>query len=343
MLFKGRQAESFARRPSGDVWAVLVFSEDEGLAADAVQSVLSAWAGKAQLDVTLLDDDAIRKEPALLFDTLDAMSLLGDPRAVKVRTSGDKIAALLAEVIATGDAAPGRFAARLVIEAGSLASKSKLRAAAESAARTACLQLFTEDAAGIGERVKAALLAEGASIEDEALGVFLGDLPGNRGIANAEIAKLALYARGLGRPVSPSDIEELTATGIRQDLGGVILSALEGRPADAHRALDRLTETGTSPISVLRALQMETLRMLAAHDKIASGDANPGRSLRPPVWPTEWSAFRTRLSAWPPKRLMRILERIHDAERQAKTAGAAAEPTVRVLINDLARTAEAAR
>lgn len=343
MLLKGRQAESFARRPSGEVWAVLAFSEDEGLAADAAQAVLTAWAGKAQLDVTVLDDDAIRKEPSLLFDALEAMSLLGDPRAVRVRTSGDKIAALLGEAIAAGDKAPDRFAAKLVIEAGSLAAKSKLRTAAEAADRTACLQLFAEEAGDVGERVKAALLAEGATIVEDALAFFLGDLPGNRGIANAEIEKLALYSRGLGRPVSLADIQDLTATAIRQDMGAVILSALEGRPADAHRALDRLTETGTSPISILRSLQMETQRMIAAHEKMASGDANPGRGLRPPVWPNEWPAFRARLGTWPPKRLLRILERIHDAERQAKLAGPSAEPVVRVLINDLARTAEAAR
>jgi DNA polymerase-3 subunit delta len=40
---------------------------------------------------------------------------------------------------------------------------------------------------------------------------------------------------------------------------------------------------------------------------------------------------------------MRIMERIHDAERQAKTAGQTAEPIVRLLINDLARVAEGAR
>ena len=45
MLLKGRQAESFARRPSGDVWAVLAFSEDEGLVSDASHALLTAWAG----------------------------------------------------------------------------------------------------------------------------------------------------------------------------------------------------------------------------------------------------------------------------------------------------------
>lgn len=343
MLFKGRQAESFARRPGDEYWAVLAFSDDEGLAADAALAALSAWGGKIPLDVTVLEDEAIRKDPSLLFDALEAVSLLGDPRAVRVRTGGDKIAALLIEAIEAGDAAPGRYAAKLVIETGSLAAKSKLRAAAERATRTACLQLFSEEAGDIGERVRAALLAEGAVIEDDALEIFCADLPGHRAIANSEIAKLALYARGLGRAVNGEDIRALTAASLRQDIGGVLAAALDGRPADAHRALDRLNEVGTSPISVLRSLQMETLRMLSAHEKVAAGDANPGRGLRPPVWPNEWPAFRKRMNIWTPKRLMRIMERIHDAERQAKTAGPTAEPIVRLLINDLARVSEAAR
>ena len=333
MLLKGKQAETFARRPGDDIWAVLAFSDDEGLASDAAQAVLSAWGGKGGLGVTVLDDDAIRK----------AVSLLGDKGGVRVRTGGDNISALLIEAIEAGDAAPGRYAAKLVIETGSLAAKSKLRGAAEKAKRTACLQLFAEEAGDIGYRVRAALMAEGAVIDDAALKVFCADLPGHRAIANSEIEKLALYARGLGRSVSAEDVRALTATTLRQDMSGVLIAALEGRTAEAHTALDRLNEAGTSPISILRSLQMETLRMLSAHEKVAAGDANAGRSLRPPVWENDWPAFRKRMNTWTPRRLMRIMGRIHDAERQAKTAGQTAEPIVRLLINDLARVAEGAR
>ncbi|OYW87920.1 MAG: hypothetical protein B7Z22_03495, partial [Hyphomonas sp. 32-62-5] len=99
----------------------------------------------------------------------------------------------------------------------------------------------------------------------------------------------------------------------------------------------------TSGISILRSLQMEVLRMLSAHEKIAGGDGNPGKYLRPPIWPNEWPAFRARLGKWPARRLMRVMERIHDAERQTKLAGATGDPVIRLLINDLARAAENVR
>ena len=344
MLLKGTQATSFSRKPKPEIWAVVLFGEDDGLANDAARTLLKAWTPKnATLDVTVLDDDAVKKDPGLLFDALEAVSLLGDPRAIRLRSSGDKIAALLAEAFKAGDETPGRYAAKLVIEAGALPSKSKLRKAALDARTTAALQLFADEAEDIEQQVKAALLEMGAAIDADALSAFVGDLPGHRAIANAEIEKLALYARGLGRNVSVGDIRSLSATDIEHDLSTAIRATLDGDLAIAHAALDRLAVAGTGGISILRALQRETLRMLDAHEKIDAGIANPSMKLRPPVWNTEWPAFKKRLGKWPTKRLMRVMERIYDAERTAKLGGTVADVSVRMLMNDLARAAEMAR
>lgn len=336
MLLKGRQAITFSRRPDPAIWAVLAFGEDDGLASDASVSLIKAWTPKlGEMEVSVLDDDAIKKDPSLLFDNLEAVSLLGEPRVIRVRTNGDKIATLLAEAIAEGDKIENRYAARLVIEAGSLASKSKLRAAATAAKRTAGLQLFADEASDIEDRVKTALLDVGATIEPTALAAFTGDLPGHRGIANSEIEKLALYARGLGRDVMLKDIRALSATDIDHDLSAAIRATLSGDLVAANTALQRLDIAGTSAISILRALQSETLRMLDAHKRMAAGEGSPGMKLRPPVWQSDWSAFRARLGKWPQKRLLRILERIYEAEAQAKSGSGSADPVVRVLMNEL--------
>lgn len=343
MLLQGKQAAAFARKPDPKIWAVLAFSEDEGLASDSGQSLIAAWAGKAHPDVTLLDDDTIRKEPALLFDALEAVSLLGDPRIVRVRTSGDKLAGLLSEAIAEGEKKEDRFSAHLLIEAGSLAKKSKLRAAAEAASRAACLQLFADEGVDVEHRVKQALKDAGVTIGDEALRLFVGDLPGHRLAANSEIEKLALYARGLDRPVSVADVRALCATEFEQTLATAIAATLDGHPAAANAAFDKLALAGTSGITVLRSLQFEVRRMLDAHVRIGEGQTSPNMKLRPPVWQSEWPAYRARLGKWPVRRLTRVLERIYEAEVQAKRAGGSTDPVVRMLMNDLARAAEVAR
>jgi DNA polymerase-3 subunit delta len=344
MLLQGKKAASFARKPEPGIWAVLAFGEDEGLASDNGQQLIAAWAGKgAHAEVTLLDDDAIRKEPALLFDALEAVSLLGDPRVVRVRTSGDKIAKLLIEAIEEGDKSEGRFSANLLIETGSLPKKSKLRGAAESAKRTAGLQFFSDEGVDIEQRAKQALKEAGVDIDPEALRLFVGDLPGHRMAANSEIEKLALYARGLGRSVSVADVRALCATEFEQTLSTAISATLDGHPAAANAAFERLAMAGTAGISVLRSLQFEVRRMLDAHARIAEGQPSPNMKLRPPVWQSEWPTYRARLNKWPVRRLTRVLERIYDAEAQAKRAGGSTDAVVRVLMNDLARAAEAAR
>lgn len=341
MLLKGKQAATFSKRPDDQFWAVLAFGEDEGLAADAATSLIKAWTPKTeQLEVILLDDDEIKKEPARLFDALDAVSLLGDERVLRIRTKGDKIGALLIEALTLAEASPERFAAKVIIEAGALPTKSKLRKFAESAKNTACLQFFADQAGDVTQRVEAALLAAGLAIEPDALALFVGDLPGHRTLANSEIEKLSLYALKLGRAVNTSDIRALCATDLEHDMSAAIRATLSGQLAAAHGALDRLDQIGTSPISILRSLQMEVSRMLDAHTKVSEGNGNPGRMLRPPVWQSEWPAFRQRLSKWPTRHLLRVLERIYDAERQAKTAGPSAGPAVRMLMNDLAKVAE---
>ncbi len=341
MLIKGKAASGFVSAPDPGVWAIVAFGEDDGQAADAARAVLAAWAKKlGALDVTLLDEDAVRKDPALLFDALEAASLLGEPRAVRVRTSGDKIAAHIVAAILEAERKPERFAARLIVEAGALASKSKLRVAAEGAKRTAALQLFADTASDIGARIEAALAEAGAAIEPGARDAFIGALPGHRALANSEIEKLNLFAIGLNRPITREDVRALSATDLEQGSSEAIRAVLEGRIVDAHASLDRLEAAGTSGISLLRALQMDTLRMIDALTRLEAGDAQPGMKLRPPVWPSDWAAYKVMLAKWNARRLTRILARIYEAEVAAKQSAATGPVVTRMLLNDLAKAAK---
>jgi DNA polymerase-3 subunit delta len=340
MQLKGQAASDFAAKPAPGIWCVLAFGEDAGVAQDASRQILSYWQKQEPaLEVSTLDEEAVRKDPALLFESLEAVSLLGGARVLRLRLSGEKIAALLIEAIQAGEHTPERISARLLIEAGALPAKSKLRAAAEGAKRVAVLNLSADSAATLAERAREALEAEGARIEPEALALFVTELPGHRSLANLEIEKLCLYAIGLGRALNLDDVRSLSASGVDHEVSQALRRVLEGRPLAAAELLDRLEAAGTGGISLLRALQFETLRMIEAGQRMQSGESNPGMKLRPPVWGSDWDAMRARIDRWPPRRLMRILERLYEAEAQAKLAGATAPSTVRVLLNDLARAA----
>ncbi len=343
MFLRGDRAAHFSEKPTPDIWAVLIFGEDDGVNADASENLIKAWSGNSSdSELITLDEDSVRKDNALLRDQLEAVSLLGGDRIIRLRTTGDKLAKSLVGVLRDGDDPAVHYAAKLIIQAGPLKKSSKLRGAAEKAKRAIALQLFADDVGNISALITNELQAVGAEIEPEALAMFAAYLPGHRAIARREIEKLCLFAHNLGRAISLEDIRFLSATDVDHTLADAIVTTLEGRVSDAHRALNKLSMANITGISILRALEREASRMLDAHAAIAAGGSHPGMKLRPPVFQNQWPAFRQRLSKWPSRRLTRILERLYDAELQLKSSGMGTDAIVRMLMNDLVRVAEAA-
>lgn len=338
MKLSGKRALAYCGKPDPAIWATLLFGDDEGVVADAAARFADASYTDANVETVRIDDDALRKDPATLIDALEARSLLGEERIIHMRTVGDKSAAKLLEILKLGDETPGRFAGRLLVTTGPLKSRSKLRTAFEASASAAALLLFSDDLADIETRVRDVLNRDGTEIGPDALAAFIQELSGHRALAHQEIAKLALYGRGLGRPIGLEDIGMIGAAETDRALHDLADQALAGDAAAAARTLDRLFTAGAQPIGVLRALQRETERLLAAHSAGGQG-GDIGMKLKPPVFKTAWPAFRARMDRWPPKHLARLLERIYDAERAAKTAGVLGAPMVRALVNDVSRIA----
>lgn len=343
MRLAGAQAARFCETPNQPAWAYLIFGDDEGVVTDSALALRTALSGDApNTEYLTLDEDTVRKDPAALFDALEARSLLGNRRIIRVRTSSERASSLILEAIALGEADTDRFAAPLIITAGSLAKRSKLRSTIETAKHALALHLYSDNTDDVTGLVRQALAKDSIEIDDDALALFAADLPGHRGLANQEIGKLCLYARGLDRPLACRDIRALATTDTDHALSDLIQATLAGNLIASADGLDRLLVAGTSAISILRALQREAARLAQAHALSGSG-GDVGMKLRPPVFKQSWPAFRALLALWSPKRLARVLERIYDAEATIKSAGPLGEPVIRQLLNDLATAASAVR
>lgn len=343
MKFQGNSAERFARKPDPACPFALIFGDDEGVVADTANALIKAWEKAQPSTVLTLDEDDVKREPARLFDALEAVSLLGDGSIIRIRTKGEKLFALLKDVL---ELPPERVAAKLVVQNGSLNTRSKLRTAFEAAPNAAALHLFSDTAADMSELVRQFLSGRGVEISPDALSVFVGGLPGHRSLANAEMEKLAVYAHSLGRPVSVEDIRALCETNADESARRAVLLALSGEPENAQAELDRVVDAGLSPISLVRLFEMEASRMLEAHALQGEREgANVGMKLKPPVWKSDWPAFQARLRKWPAPRLTRLVERLYDMELVAKSPGGAglAEPAMRELFTTLYKVAARAK
>lgn len=336
MKASGASATSFLKAPDEAIWCALIFCEDEGVANDAASALYDVWAEGHPAERLTLTEDDISRDPAHFFDTLEARSLLGDRRILTVRLSSEKLSKHFVSAIEAADDIPGLYETRLIFIAGNLKKTSKLRKTAETARNAIAVQLFPDTEEDTVTWVKAALEEHAIAIAPPALSVFIGGLPSDRRLIRSEVDKLALYGIGLNRPLETDDIVQVSATGADAAIDAMVSRALRGDAGGALSELERLEAAGASPISLLRAIQRETERLLAAHAQGVS-DPNSAMRLRPPVWRDQWPAFRDALKSWTPAMLMRLLARIHECEADAKRAGAMAGASTRHLITDIVR------
>ncbi|WP_084396307.1 DNA polymerase III subunit delta [Henriciella aquimarina] len=340
MILKGGAISGQVRKPSPDIWCILVFGDDDGVVADTATQFIGGWtkAEGGNANTLSLDDDDVRREPGLLINRIETASLLGETDIIRIRTSGEKLAKIILDLVGEADAQGTPFANRLIIQAGTLAKRSKLRTGIEAAKTAATVHVFSDTEQSIRDLVVEKLKAEQIEIEDEALDRFTSALPGHRGLANQETDKLVLFGYDLGRPISLADIRQLSQTDADNSIRDMIHAALDGQAVKCLEEYDRVAEAGTSAISILRALESEVRRLLQARGLAGTG-GNVGMKLKPPVWQSEWPAFRARMDRWSMPALTRLMAAIHDHELQAKQSGPAADASIRLLLLNILRSA----
>ena len=322
MKLAGRQIAAFLRdAPPPELLAVLLYGPDEGLVRERARLL----AGKVVEDIgdpfrvaTLTGPD-LKADPALLADEAAAISLTGGKRLVRLRAASDDCATAL-EGVLDGPAAD----ALIVVEAGDLPPRSRLRKLAESHGRAAALPCYADDDDAVSRLVEHAVRSIGARIDPDALAFASDHLGNDRMTTRMEAEKLALYA-GDGGTITLEDAVACIGDSAVLSLDDIAFAVGAGDLAGLSGALDRAAAETTAPVSILRAVGRHFQRLDAAQTLIAAGRADDIRTamtrLRPPVFFRRRDAFGRQIRRWPQSRILAAIARLNRAEIDCKTTG----------------------
>ena len=348
MKIDARGVERFLAAPDPKIAAVLVYGPDRGLARERATGLLAAWKvdPKDPFGLVELGEDEVKADVARLADELRAMTLTGGPRAVRIRAGGEASAAAMKTVIAELDSGALVPAARLLVEAGELNARSKLRAAFEAGDRAAALPCYADDARALGALLDGVLRDAKLEITPEARERLLPQLEGDRALARAELEKLILY-KGLGskEPITPEDVDAIAAGAEPVALDDIVDAILGGDLTGADRAVTLATGAGASAVGVVRALQRRLLQLHAADAvfKKTRSAETAMKTLRPPLYRDRAAAFRAQLAIWSGARLEGAITESLRTETRLKRTGAADETLLSRLALALAGQARRAK
>ncbi len=311
---------SFLSKPDPEVRVILVFGPDEGLvrerAARLAQAILPDLRDPFR-SITL-EALAIKKDPALLADEMASLSLIGGRRLVRVSGADED----LAEAVLSLLAALPQTENILLIEAGELKKKSRLRGACEESPLACAIACYVEEGSALERTVSDFLAREDIRAARDVVAALAGSLPPDTLAMRNELEKFALYV-GKGAVATRADVHAAIEDAGAAELDALVFAVGAGEPGRAMQLIDRLYAEQMSAVAVLRAAQRHFLRIHWARAEMDKGVGAPEavKRLKPPVFWKYESAMSAQLRRWSCARAEQALRRLYDAEAAVKRTG----------------------
>lgn len=319
-----RQIEPFIKNPDPAARVILIYGPDSGLMRERGKAIGLTVVKDLHdpFNVTVLSSDIIADDPARLNDEANAISMLGGTRLIRVENASDKITTAVKDYLTSPN--PN---ALLILEAGELTPRSSLRMLCEKSPAAAALPCYVEDERDLARFIRETLHAEKITADNDAVTWLAASIVGDRGRARAEIEKLIIYKGSDKTPVTLEDAQASSGDSGEQNLDELIHAVGLRNTSKALAVYNRLIDQDVSFIAILRALQNHVRRLHVTKAKIASGDnvELAMKSLQPPVFFKQESAFRAQVQNWSLPALEKTMARLMDLEAQCKQTAMPAE------------------
>lgn len=324
MKIAPRTIDRFLGDPDPQIVAVLLYGPNQGLVKERADRLAAAVCGAVDdpfRSVSIAEQD-LRADPGRLADERAAIAFGGGRRVIRVAPAGDGALTALenATALAEGDGL-------IILQAGELTPRSKLRKACEQADKVAVVACYADDQRSLGNVIRETLAEFGLSPSPDALAYLVDHLGDDRMVTRAELEKVALYAGAGtgdgGTVLGLDDVQACVGDSAEKNLDSLIHAVVTGDGPGTDRAFRGALETGAAPVAVLRAAQRLFQKLHLAATEVAAGKspAQVVDSLRPPVIFKEKPFLIKALERWSPARAGEAMALLVAAEGDCKTSG----------------------
>ena len=311
---KSYQADAFLKAVERIPSAVLFYGNDAGLIGERAATLAKRLAEAHDGEILRLDDADLEGNPDRIGVELLTRPMFGGRKVVRAATGRRITAGSLKPIVEMG-----RLEGFLIVEAGSLRKGDALLTLFETAAGTAAVACYPDEARDLDGMVAEVLAAARMQIAPEARKLLVSRLGADRALSRAEVEKLVLYARGKAR-IEEADVEAAVGDAAETALDRVVMAAASGRAGEAVRECERCLTGGEDAQRVILALQNHFLRL---HRLRAGHDAGRSledlmRALKPQPNFRQKAAIEQQTRLWTVASLNAALARIGDVAKAAR-------------------------
>ncbi len=296
MKLTARDAPAYFAKPDATATGLLIFGQDAMRVALKRQEVIKALIGpdgEDEMRLTRIPAAELRKDGALLLDAIKAQGFFPGPRVAFVEDAGDGLTDTIETALSEWSAGD----AQIIVTAGSLNARSKLRKAFETHKKAYAAGIY-DDPPSRAE-IEAALASAGltdisldamAALTDLSRAIDPGDF-------RQTLEKIALYKMGDDTSLTPEEVALSAPLSVEAGIDDVLNIAAEGKAHEIGPVLRRLEAQGISAVG----LCIGATRHFRALHTVASDPGGPGSGigkLRPPVFGPRRDRMQRQASSW---------------------------------------------
>lgn len=336
MKLSSRDASRYFAKPDPSRTGLLIFGGDPMRIALKRQEFLTSLLGPGadeEMRLARIPAGDLRKDAALLLDAIKAQGFFPGPRAAFVEDAGDGLAPVIETALA--EWRPGD--AQIIVTAGSLTAKSKLRKLFESHPNTYCAGLYDDPPTREeieAELSRAGLTAISRSAMEDLTALSRELTPGD---FRQTLEKLALYKLGDNTEVGSDDVLSCAPATTEAALDDLLNVVAEARAPEIGALMARLEGQGQQAVGVVIGATRH-FRQLHAAASDPGGPAQGISRLRPPVFGPRRDRMVRQAQAWGMHRLEQALQMLTDTDLQLRSAGQTA-PQMALIERTLIRLA----
>lgn len=335
MKLSTRDAPAYFAKPDPSSTGLLIYGADAMRVALRRQEVIIALIGEngeEEMRLTRISAAELRKDAALLDDAIKAQGFFPGPRVAFVEDASDGLTDTLRGALE--DWQPGD--AQIIVTAGQLAARSKLRKLFEDHASAFATGIY-DDPPSRAE-IEAALSASGLrDISNDAMAALTSlsrDI--DPGDFRQTLEKISLYKLGDDTPLTVEDVALSAPVSVEAGVDDVLNIAADGLAHEIGPVLRRLEAQGVGPVG----LCIGATRHFRTLHAVAADPGGPGAGigkLKPPVFGPRRDRLQRQASAWGMHKLERALTLLLDTDLTLRST--AQVPQMAVMERALLRLA----
>ena len=344
MLLKAQGAARTLATLNPAIRLYVLAGPDESLSRSLMATIARAVGKEAErIDFT---PAKLKDDPALLADEAASISMFGGQRWICVTLfsgGGDDVLPAIENLLAAPAAGNP-----VVVIGGSLTSKSRLVKLAEKDPAAIAVIAYAPSADEAGRIAEELATEQGMLLSRDVARAIAAATGGDQGLMAQEVTKLALFVDTEPGGRVEVGIEAWRAIGAdlpEEDVGAAVNLLFEGKVADLPDLFITLAATGVADIRLVRSLATRAHLLARLRSQVDAGQSPrqiveaQGKAI---FW-KEKEGITRQLGKWDSPRLARLIERLHQLERELKAPMNAETLLLRHALTDIARAAASAR